>query len=403
MQGVQRSVRLLFLSVALGWIGALVSASLGSVIVLRLTNSPTLSGVPYFIVALGSALSALPAGHFMDRLGRVPVLVAGHFLGAVAFLVGLIGLRLEMFWLFLLGIAISSVAAGSTYLTRLAAADLYPKARRARGVSIVIFGAVAGVLVGTPLLAAIEPLAARWGLNVEETAWALAAFTSSLAAIVVHRIRPDPRTVAAAIALQEPQEAELERNRDVHWPPIIAAALALMFAQAAMVSVMSITGAALTLHGHTTTFITFTMTLHFVGMFLFAPVIGPLGDRYGRRALLVASGVIIAASGLALTRVPLDLPYSIVLFAIGAGWCLAFIGATAAIADHVPVARRGRVIGLVDFASAGAGALGALAAGGVLEKFAVPGVGLFATAAAIVVLLSVPLSRGSKTRASSLR
>src|SRR3954466_9311925 len=84
------------------------------------------------IFLLAGALSALPAGRLMDRVGRVPVLAGGFGLGVAGCLVTALACGLGSAVLLIVGFTAVGAAMGIALLARLAAGAMYPPARRAR-------------------------------------------------------------------------------------------------------------------------------------------------------------------------------------------------------------------------------------------------------------------------------
>jgi MFS family permease len=170
-----------------------------------------------------------------------------------------------------------------------------------------------------------------------------------------------------------------------------------------MVCVMSIAGPSLDHAGHSATLIGLTLSAHVVGMFFFSPWIGVLADRWGRRPVLLASALLLVGGTSMVALLPLGVLFSFALFVIGVGWSFAFIGATAVIADAVPPLRRGRATGLVDFASASSGALGALGGGWALSSGGLGAVGIIGASLAVALALAAaglsPAGLGARSTA----
>ena len=95
-----------------------------------------------------AALAAFPAGRARDRFGWVPVLAGGFLSGIAGCLVTALGCSVASSPLVILGFALIGASAGTIQLTRTAAADIYPSERRARGISYVLLGALAGASLG---------------------------------------------------------------------------------------------------------------------------------------------------------------------------------------------------------------------------------------------------------------
>jgi MFS family permease len=390
----RRSARLLALSWAVSWIAVPISGAFGSGIVRELTHDLSLTGVPFFLFYLGSLLSAYPAGRLMDRYGRRPVLVAGHVVAAVGFTVGTLAILAQSLWLFFVGQFIGALGTGATYLTRLAAADLYPASERARGLGRLVASLVAGAALAVPVIWLAERAQTRIGGSYLALAWGVIPPISLAAAFIVSRIHPDPMQTALAYRDQEaatpaartPLLAPTHRRRT-----LVAAAASLLFAQAAMAAVMSVSGASLQAHGHGPDFIILTLTLHVVGMFGFSPLVGVLGDRFGRKVLLSISAAYLVGSTLLVRLLPNGMALMVGLVLVGIGWSFAFIGANAIVADLSAVTHRGRILGTIDVGTAIIGASASLLAGWALQRGGLPDVGLvgfaFAVGLSIAALL----------------
>lgn len=389
----RRAARLLGLSWAVSWAGVPISGAFGSVIVLEMTDDLLLSGVPFFLLYVGSLIAAYPSGHLMDRLGRKPVLIGGHLLAAFGFAVGTLAIILQNLWLFFAAQLVASMGASATYLTRLAAADLFPTSQRARGLGRLVFYLVFGAIAGVPLVRLAQALQQRVGESYLVIAWALVPVLSLVAAYLVSRVHPDPKEIAAQVQALEPEAAESPgAPTTLPWRTLITAGATLLFAQAAMAATMSVAGAALQHTGHSPDYIVFTLTIHIVAMFAFSPWIGILGDRWGRRPLLYLSAAYLVASTLLIRLVPLGDALLVALIAIGIGWSFAFLGSTAIIVDVARVAHRGRITGVVDLATAVVGAIASLLAGWAVDGGGIPSVGGLALFFALGVLVAAFLA-----------
>ena len=94
----------------------------------------------------------------------------------------------------LVGLVCVGMASGTALLARTAAGDMYPPERRARGIALVLFGAVFGAILG-PLV--FSPLLAGRELDGDSLAllwWASVAFMA-VALVLVLLVRPDPKRI----------------------------------------------------------------------------------------------------------------------------------------------------------------------------------------------------------------
>lgn len=82
----------------------------------------------------------------------------------------------------------------------------------------------------------------------------------------------------------------------------------------------------------------------FVGAVLLRPYTGRLGDRMGRRVLIIGGALVVAAS-VAATSVVASLPYLVVVRLVGGlGEAAFFVGAATMITDLAPETRRGEAL-----------------------------------------------------------
>src|SRR4051794_35886280 len=125
-----------------------LSAAVASLTLVLVLDVQGLLGLGPAIVLASGALAALPAGRAMDRLGRVPVLAAGFAAGIAGCAFAAVGSATESAPVVLIGLVGIGAASGTALLARIAAGDMYPPERRARGIALVLFGAVFGAILG---------------------------------------------------------------------------------------------------------------------------------------------------------------------------------------------------------------------------------------------------------------
>ena len=183
-------------------------AAVSSLTFVLVTGVEGLLGLGPAIFLTSGALAAVPAGRAMDRIGRLPVVGGGFLMAAAGCGLTALATNLGSTPLVILGFALTGAASGIALLIRTAAGDMYPPARRARGISYVLFGAVFGAILGP---AVFGPLFA--GRELEAAAltvpWLAAGGISLVALGLVAFVRPDPKLIAELIAAEhEPGVAQ---------------------------------------------------------------------------------------------------------------------------------------------------------------------------------------------------
>src|SRR5919199_3212456 len=134
----------------------------------------------------------------MDRFGRTPVMTFGFALGATGCALTALATHIESTVAVIAGFGLIGAASAVSLLIRTAAGDMYPPARRARGISYVLFGSVFGAILGptvfSPLFAGKEVDASTLTIP-----WIAGAAMSLAALTVVLFVRPDPRRIGELV------------------------------------------------------------------------------------------------------------------------------------------------------------------------------------------------------------
>jgi MFS family permease len=364
-------------------------AAVSSITFVLVTGVQGLLGLGPAIFLFASAVTALPAGRAMDRLGRRPVVAAGFLLAAAG--CGLVALatNVDSAPVLILGFLMTGAASGIALLIRTAAGDMYPPERRARGISYVLFGSVFGAILGPavfgPLFAGRELDAAA--LTVP---WLAAGGISLLALALVLLVRPDPKRIAEVIAAghgvtEGPPAASLREI--LVRPGVRPAMLAALASFGVMVSVMNLSGYVVVEHHHHQQGDVFPIIgAHVLGMYALVLVVGTVIDRIGRPVALFGGLLVMAASTLGLLWIESVVATALLLFGLGVGWNLSFVAATAQLVDATAPNERGRILGFNDLVSALFGAALALLGGYALDSI---GVAALALGAAVIVAAPV--------------
>ncbi len=407
---IRRNTVLLGACLTLIWAVIQLQAALATVTFTALTGLESLAGVSTAVFLVGVATATVPTGRLMDARGRGTGLLGGFLVGLAGTIVTWLGVSNHLAGVFLAGLALVGAGVGAVGLARTGAADMYPPERRAQGISRVLVGAAFGAIVGpiafAPLLRGVRDDPA--GLAVP---WLVAAAMFALGVVVVRLIRLDPIEIgrrlglpdeaadsaaeaAAAIALSGPSETPSRSVRRVLEEDQAAggALLVAIAAQAVMTTTMSVIGLVLVHHGHDLAAVSIALSAHFLGMFGLVLVAGQIVDRIGRQRSMTLGLVILAGGVLGLlagTELDLVLP---AMFGVGVGWNIAYVAATATLADASRPEERGRVMAAMDFSAIGMASLGSILGTAVLGQSGLP---LLVAVSAVVAVLPIPVLRAA--------
>jgi MFS family permease len=388
---IRRNTLLLSASLAANSGMLQLSAAVASLTLVLVVGVDGLLGLGPAIVLASGALAALPAGRAMDRFGRVPVIATGFATGGLGGTLAGLGSKLDSAPVVLVGLVCVGAASGTALLARTAAGDMYPPERRARGIALVLFGAVFGAILG-PLV--FSPLLADRELDGDALAllwWSSVGFMA-VALVLVLLVRPDPKRIGELLDAGEEDEALTARTAAplreiVRRPGVIPALVAGQASFAVMVGIMTLTGSVVVDHHHHAGHSVFPIIgAHVMGMYALVLVIGSLIDRIGRTPALAGGLIVMAASALSLLWLESVPALAAALFGLGIGWNLSFVAATATLADCAAPWERGKLLGFNDLLAGMTGAALALVGGLALSAI---GVAALAIGGAVLVLAPV--------------
>jgi MFS family permease len=355
---IRRNVALLSAAVAANASTLQLTSAVASISLARVLGVEGLLGLGPAIVLAAGALAALPAGRAMDRRGRIPVLARGFAVGGAGCGLAALGSAYDSATAILVGLIGVGMADGPARLIRTAGGDMYPPERRARGIALVLFGAVFGAILGPavfgPLLAGREfdrdTLAALW----------LAGGALQLVALaLVAAVRPDPKAIASLLGHESPAPTRPPAPLGdlLRRPGVVPALVAAQMSVGVMVGVMSLTGPVIVDHFHHKPHDVFAITgAQLLGMYALVIVVGGLVDRIGRAQSLSGGLLLMGLSVSSLLWLESAHATAAAFFGLGLGWNVSFVAATTELTERTQSWERGRLLGFNDLLSGATGA-----------------------------------------------
>ncbi|WP_327638783.1 MFS transporter [Kribbella sp. NBC_00482] len=294
---------------------AMVAASAVSAILIADDLGPALAGLPNTAGVLGTAAGAMAVGRWTARFGRAQALRTGYGVGVAggAFTVlGAVGAPVALLFvgMFLLG-----VGNAASLLSRYAAADAVPLARRARAMSTVVWASTLGAAGGPFFMAPSQSFASGFGLPAIAGPFLLAlaaVFAALVASTYIRRTSSD----------DAPQVRQASGGR-----PVLLAAGVMIVGHLVMVSVMTAVPVHTHQHHDGLGLLGVMLSVHTLGMFALSPLTGWSIDRFGPRAVMLAGLVGLLVSAVLVTRS--GLVFTPALFLLGYAWNLCYLGGSA--------------------------------------------------------------------------
>jgi MFS family permease len=395
---IRRNTILLAATMAVNSAVLQLVAAVSSLTFVLVTGVRGLLGLGPAIFLTASALTAMPAGRMMDRFGRTPVMSAGFVLGSAGCALTALATRIDSTLAVIAGFGLIGAASAVSLLIRTAAGDMYPPARRARGISYVLFGSVFGAILGPTVF---SPMFAGKDVGADSLTvpWLAAGGISLIALVIVQFVRPDPKRIAELIGTRDGETlpaVAAPLREIVRRPGVIPAMIAALASFAVMVSVMNLTGYVVVEHHHHHQDSVFPIIgAHVFGMYALVLVIGAMIDRVGRTLSLEVGLVVMALSTIGLLWAASVFATAVLLLGLGIGWNISFVAATAQMADRTSPAERGKLLGFNDQLAAFLGAGLALLGGYALDVVGVAALAIGATVivAAPILLIARPGAR----------
>ena len=381
----RRTLIVLMLSVGPAGMGMAGGFSATSLAAEDITNNDALATLAATMISIGGAAAAIPLARYMAANGRRGGLRIGWTVAGIGSLVAFAAVLADNFVLLVAGALAIGVGNGTNLAARYAAADLAPPDRMARTIGVLVWASSIGSVLGpTVALGPTGWFAEQIDLPRLSGPYLMGALVFAIAGFVVHiKLRPDPLILATQLSRSAATPPALveRRNMDAkpklvdsfiaiarHQKALIAVA-AMAVGQAVMVAIMTVTPLHMDDGEHETQIIGLVISLHIVGMFFFAPVVGWFVDRLPSAAMVASAGVILFVGGeLASHTDPSDsLGVFIGLFLIGLGWSFAMIAGSSLLTGAFPIHERANVQGAADFTMVASGAVAGLASGVIVE------------------------------------
>jgi MFS family permease len=394
----KRLVALLFVGNAFTSTMIVAAATVTSLAGEFLSGSARFAGLPATVGVLGTAVAASLFSQLSYSWGRRRTFVLGAAVAGTGAAIAAASLWFGSFLLLVVGLFIMGPGRAINQIARFAAGDMHADDRRVSAISLIVWAATIGSVIGPRLIARAGAVAEGLGIQAFAGPFMMAAVGYGIAAVYYAAVlRPDPMELAV---LQSDGAITVERRpiKVVTRLPAIRLAFAtLMSSQFVMVFVMVISPVHMRANGHSLDAIGWVMMAHTLGMFGVAPITGAAIRRWGTRPIIVAaSAVFVVANLVAMTATTADMTTLVIaLFLIGLGWNFGFVAGSTVIQEELELQDRVSIQGVGDTLTALAAAGGAFATGFVIDWWQYRGVAAVGLLFSLIPLVAVLRNRSS--------
>ena len=398
----RRTLRLLFVSQVTGGVGVAIGMSVGALLAADMA-SVGMSGLAQSAAVMGAALLAVPATRIVQRHGRGPSLAAAYLAAALGSFLVVAASMIGSVSLLFAGLFVFGGGTTAGLQARYAAVDLAPPALYGRHLSLIVWATTIGGVVGPNLASVAGTSLSGYGIP---TLAAPFVFSTALFALVAMLLfvwlRPDPLRVARSAGMARGADVTTTAPRaGVGMRAALGAVLAHRDARlgiaataaghVVMVGVMAMTPVHIRSGGHapadTLRIVGVVLSLHVAGMYAFAPVMGWLSDRVGRRPVILGGiALLLAACAAAGTAGHDSTRLAVGLVLLGLGWSATMVAGSALLSQSMSPELRPSAQGLSDLVMGLAGASAGALSGVVVHAFGYP------TLTLVAALTTAPLA-----------
>jgi MFS family permease len=293
-------------------------------------------GATTFVV--GSALAAMPAALWMAKVGRRRGFMTGSAIAVVGAATCALALWLGSFALFCLGTAVIGIYTAFGLQYRFAAAEVAAPEFRAKAISLVLAGGIAGGFLG--------PQASLWAMDLLPVHFLGSFLVLSAIAIVALGVQSLVRVPPPSV--EETRGGGRPLARIARQPVFIVAALSAALGYGIMNLLMTATPLAMSFCSHPFSAAAFVIEWHVVGMYAPGFFTGSLIKRFGALKViavgivLMGACVAVALSGIALWQ------FWTALVLLGVGWNFMYTGGTTLLIDAYTPAEKAKTQGMND-------------------------------------------------------
>jgi len=339
MISARRAVTLLATAQALLLTNGVLLVAVNGLAGYALASEKRFATLPIVAYVLGSALTTLPASHFMRARGRRAGFLLGATAGMLGGALGALAMAMQSFVLLLAATFCSGIYQAFGQYLRFAAAEVAPADFKSRAISLTLAGGIVGGFLG--------PWIGRQTLDLTATRF-LASYASLIGLAFLSLL------IAASLRFPAQSEDEVHGHARplseiARQPTFLVAVLAATVGYGVMNLLMSATPLAMEFCGLGFGDASFVLQWHVIGMFAPSFFTGWLITRLGVLPVLFGgAGVMAVCLAIALSGQSL-MHFWWALLLLGLAWNFLFVGGTTLLTEAYLPAEKAKTQGFNDF------------------------------------------------------
>jgi len=274
--------------------------------ILKITGNESLVGLYVVFFNIGHLVSFLPTGILMDKYKRCPILIIGAIGQIISLLLLSLTLSLGSLGGFMIALIIFGMAGAIAVSSNIAGADMYPSGHKAESIGILGVAASIGLIIGPVMAGTLLDLVRGFSHTPLVITWLFPIGIVAIALISMMLISPDPKDIAEnqrdffpdlkeelLIDQKKSADSMISQLRNIRrflkFYPLKVSLIASICFTIVSTSIITILAVVLIKKGYSSTIAGVMLTGMGIGMFLSSYPSGLLGDKFGRKRMLVFS------------------------------------------------------------------------------------------------------------------
>ena len=342
--------------------GQLVMVMLGGIIGSEMSPNKALATLPYSVMIISLALTAVPAAIIMSKIGRRAGFTMASIAAAVGLLLALLALKESNFLLFNFALAMFGINMAFTQQYRYAAAESVESKYVPRAISFVLIGPIGAAFVGKEIVTFghyLIPEIQYGGIMM------ILSIMFAIQALFFLNLKP---TELHADTHELPTKRPI--GEIILQPVFISAVMGAMAGAGIMTLLMTATPISMHINNsYTLDQTAYVIQIHVLGMYVPSLFTGFLIEKFGVIRIMVVGVIAFLATSIIGYQGHTLMHYWWALLLLGIGWNFLFVGGTTMLTYTYSSSEKFKAQAVNEFLVFGTSAIASLLAGTIMYLF----------------------------------
>lgn len=341
----------------LSGMGIIAGISTGTQLAIDILNIEVLTGLPFAIVTLGSAVGSLSIGNLTNRYGRRIGLSFGFFTSGISTLFIILAIIFTLKIVLVISLFVYGFGTATNLQARFASSDVASKNNKSKALGLTFAMTTIGCIICSPLSMIIQNIVNLPNIIILFIIAFIAFMVSGV--IVIILLRPDPLLISNIIHKQD-EESNLATSKLVNIDKniFIVSIVIMLSTQLIMKSIMSMSPIHIQHFGGDMAMVSLIVGIHLTFMYFPSIFVGNILEKIGYQIMnFIAIFSIIVGCILSFSFVHgMFLQVVLPLMLVGLGWNIGLITGSTALLNYIKQTKLAKYQGYLDLSNALIGA-----------------------------------------------